>query len=125
MKKTPPTIIETLQEFNAGIFLAQAEEVLKQAALGVIYHGVKNKKAKVTLTINLSRFDDPDKPDMVNVEHSWAFDHPTKRGKRTETNSTETPMHVSREGHLSIISYDQDDAFGKPAIVKSINNQPG
>lgn len=123
MTKKPPTLIDTLAEFNAGVYLAQVEEVLKQAALAVIYHGVKGKKAKVTLTISLARQDDPDKTDMVNIDHVWAFEHPTKRGKKYETNTTSTPMHVSREGHLSIISYDQFDAFGKPALVKPINGE--
>ena len=117
----PPTLIDTLEELNAGVYLKQVEEALKQVALGVIYNGLKGKKGKLTLTIAITRLDDPDKTDMVNVEHKWAFDHPTKRGKKTETNTTATPMHVSREGHLSIIAYDQHDAFGKPALVKPIN----
>lgn len=120
MKEKQNTIIDILQEFNAGIFLAQAEEILKQAALGVIYHGTKGKKGKVTLTFSMQRSDDPDKTDMVDVEHAWAIEVPTKRGKKSENNMTETPMHVSRDGRLSIISYDQKDAFGKPAIVRNI-----
>jgi len=109
MTKKPPTIIDTLQECNAGIYLEQCQEVLKQVAQGVLWHGSKGKKGKLTLTISLSRQDDPDHPDMVNVEHSWALDHPTKRGKKTETNATVTPMHVSKDGFLSVISYDQID----------------
>jgi hypothetical protein len=123
MKQQPPNIIETLEEFNAGVFLMQFEEILKQAALGVIYHGTKGKKGKVTLTIAMSRVEDPDKTDKVLVEHTWAIDAPTKRGKKTETNMTDTEMYVSREGCLSIISYDQYDAFGKPAIVKNIGEK--
>lgn len=123
MKQQPPNIIEMLEEFNAGVFLMQFEEILKQTALGVIYHGNKGKKGKVTLTFNISRVEDPDKTDKVLVEHTWALESPTKRGKKSETNKTDTEMHVSREGCLSIISYDQADAFGKPAIVKNIGEK--
>ena len=120
MAKTPD-LKDILGEFNGGVFTEQVEAILKQAALGVIYHGVKNKKAKVTLTFALSRADDPDRADMVDVEHTWSFDVPTKRGKRTETNTTETPMHVNRDGYLSLIALDQGDMFGKPALVTPMN----
>ena len=76
-----------------------------------------------TLTFNISRVEDPNKTDKVLVEHTWALESPTKRGKKSETNKTDTEMHVSREGCLSIISYDQADAFGKPAIVKNIGEK--
>lgn len=123
MSKQPPNIIETLEELNAGVFLMQVEEILKQTALGVIYNGNKGKKGKVTLTFSIARVEDPDKTDKVLVEHTWALESPTKRGKKSETNKTDTEMYVSREGCLSIISYDQTDAFGKPAIVKNIGEK--
>lgn len=106
MPQKPPNIIETLEEFNAGVFLMQCEEVLKQSALAVIMHGNKGKKGKVTLTFDISRAEDPDKPDKVLVEHTWAFNIPTKLGKKTEANKTDTEMYVSRDGCLSVISYD-------------------
>lgn len=116
-----PTFNDILGEFNGGVYAAQVEEILRQVALGVVYHGVKNKKGKVTLTFSLSRMDDPDKQDMVDVEHTWIIDVPTKRGKRTETNTTDTPMHVNRDGYLSLIAIDQGDLFGKPALVTPLN----
>lgn len=119
--KNPPTIIETLEELNAGVYMQQIEAVLKQVALGVINHGAKGKKGKMTLTLNLSRLGEDS--DMVNVEHAWSYDHPTMRGKKTEINTSNTPMCVSNDGHLTVYPLEQTDLFEKISPVTLIKEQ--
>lgn len=116
------TITATLEDFNAGVYLKQAGEALRQVALGVINHGNKGKKGKLVLTVSLARADDPDKPALVNVEHTWAFEHPTKRGRKAENHTTETPMYVARDGQVALLPRDQADWLGK---VQPIRTQEG
>jgi hypothetical protein len=94
--------IVTLQEFNGAVYTQQADDILKQAVLGVVNHGIKGKKGKVILTISIVRHEDEDGDMMVDVEHAWAFEYPTKRGKKTETNSTSTTMYPTATGGLSV-----------------------
>jgi hypothetical protein len=42
-----PTLEETLQEFDAGIFVNKVTEALKQAALGTVQHGKKGSSPMV------------------------------------------------------------------------------
>jgi hypothetical protein len=104
-----PTINDTLGEFNAGVYMQQAEAVLKEVAKAVINHGEKGKKGKVTLTFTLARLGEDS--DMVNVEHDWSYEHPTMRGKKTENNKSSTPMCVSKHGHLTVYPLEQTDMF--------------
>jgi len=93
--------IEAVSEFNGQVYAQQADDILKQAVLGVVNHGIKGKKGKVTLTISVVRHEDEDGEMMVDVEHAWALDCPTKRGKKTEVNSTSTTMYPTANGGLS------------------------
>jgi len=100
-----PTFEETMQEFDAGIFINKVTEALKMAALGTIQHG---KKGNVTLVFELNQIGDSD---SVQVKHTLKYSKPTRNGKATEENTTTTPMYVNKDGFLTISPELQADLF--------------
>lgn len=100
-----PTLDDTLQEFDAGLFVNKVTEALKMAALGTINHG---KKGAVTLIIDLEQIGDSD---SVQVKHTLKYVKPTKNGKVVEENATSTPMYVNKDGFLTISPELQADLF--------------
>jgi len=101
-----PTLNETLNELDAGIFMQQVESALKEVALGVIRSD--KKKGSVTLILELDRIGESD---SVTVNHTLKFNKPTRRGKATKEMTTSTPMYVNNLGYLTISPQTQDDLF--------------
>jgi len=100
-----PTLNETLDEFDAGIFTAKATEALKQVAMGVVATG---KKGQVIITLDLEQIGDSS---SVQTKHTLKYGRPTKNGKITEENTTSTPMYVDNLGYMTISPQTQDDLF--------------
>jgi hypothetical protein len=114
-----PTLDETLQEFDAGIFVDKVTEALKQAALGTVQHG---KKGSVSLVFELSQIGDSS---SVQVKHTLKYVKPTKNGKVSEENATSTAMFVNKDGYLAISPELQTDLFfnKNENIVTSIHRE--
>lgn len=108
------TLNDTLQEFDAGIFVNKVQESLKKVALGVINH---NKKGTVTIQLDIDRIGETE---QVQIKHTIKYSQPTKRGKITEDNATSTPMHVNRFGDLTISAQAQNDLFTESSPVSHI-----
>ncbi|TPQ24912.1 hypothetical protein [Methylomonas koyamae] len=102
-----PTLYETLDEFDAGLFAKKTHEQLKDVALAVI-RGDGKKKGKVTIEIELDKIGDSS---SVTVAHTLKVSKPTKRGKATEEDTTSTPMYVDNFGYLTIAPQTQEDLF--------------
>jgi hypothetical protein len=100
-----PTLDDTLQEFDAGVFVEKVTQALKKVALGVVNN---HKKGQLNITLDLEQIGETD---YVKIKHTLKYNQPTIRGKLVEDNASETPMHVSREGFLSISPLNQDDLF--------------
>jgi len=100
-----PTLDDTLQEFDAGLFVQKVTEAMKMAALGAIQH---KKKGTVTLVFDLEPIGESS---SVQVKHTLKYVKPTRNGKSSEENTTSTPMHVGKEGYLTISPELQDDLF--------------
>jgi hypothetical protein len=101
-----PTLNETIDELDAGLFMQQVEAALKEVALGVIRND--KKKGSVTLVLELDRIGESD---SVTVNHTLKFNKPTRRGKATEEMTTSTLMYVNNLGYLTISPQTQDDLF--------------
>jgi hypothetical protein len=102
--KTPDFGV-TLSELDAGILLSKLSKVTAQVALGVIEH---NKKGQIVLTIDMTRIGESA---QVNVKHKISYTRPTLRGDTSENDTTQTPMHVNKLGHLSVSPDTQLDIF--------------
>lgn len=99
-----PTLYDTLDELDAGIFTNKVAESLKKVALGVVNHG---KKGSVSITLDLEQMGDS----SVQIKHTVKFSQPTKNGKASEENTTSTPMYVNNLGYLTVSPQTQDDLF--------------
>lgn len=99
----PTDITEFLSELDAGIFQDKLSAELSNMALAVIEHG---RDGKLTIDISLKQIGHHH---QVNVKHRMTATRPTRRGKKTEEDTTETPMHVGKGGALTIFPEDQMD----------------
>ena len=108
-KKPLTDFIDLLPDLFAGVFLGQIEAALSDAALGAVTWGDKGKKATVSISFDLTRIGETN---QVAVKHSISYNYPTKRGKKSETSTTETPMHVGPRGRLTLLpTADQGGLF--------------
>jgi hypothetical protein len=90
MKPTDTT--KFIQELNAGVFEQQLGRALSDVAAGVIDHG---KEGSVTITLKLKQIA---QTNQVNISHKLDFVQPTKRGKKREDTTLDTPMYVTPDG---------------------------
>lgn len=97
MSKT--NVDDFIGELGAGTFKEKLAHVLCEAALGTVMHETGAKKGKVTVEFSFARVGDND---QVIVSHKLVHSIPTRHGKRSEENTTQTPMFVGKGGVLTI-----------------------
>lgn len=94
-------------ELNAGILINQLGDTLSEAALATVLHGKGNKKGKVNIELSFTQIGEND---QVVVSAKLSKSVPTKRGKKSEENITDTPMFVGKGGVLTIDAPKVDDS---------------
>lgn len=92
-------LAEFLEELDAGVFANKVTSALKATALGVATWGDKGRKGSVTVTFDMKRIGESN---QVELTHAIKYSRPTKRGKTTEDDATQTPLHVGAGGKLSL-----------------------
>lgn len=103
-----------IEELGAGVFIEKLAHVLSDAALATITHGNGTKKAKVTIELSLKQLGDNN---QVSISHKLAHVTPTKRGKRSEEDITETAMFVGKGGVMTI-NPPKEEITGQFALEK-------
>lgn len=88
----PTDTNEFLNSLNAGIFAQQLGRALSDVASGCIEH---SKQGQVTITFKLKQIG---QSNQVNVSHTLDYVQPTKRGKRREDTTLDTPLYVTQNG---------------------------
>lgn len=88
----PTDTNEFLNSLNAGVFAQQLGRALSDVAAGVVEYG---KQGQVIVTFKLKQIG---QSHQVNVSHTLDYVEPTKRGKRREDITTETPLYVTEQG---------------------------
>lgn len=88
-----------LSELGGGVFVEKLAAVLSEAALGTVLNGYGNKKGKVAIEFSMQKVGEND---QVIISHRLINTTPTKRGKRVEDDTTETPFFVGKGGQLTI-----------------------
>lgn len=88
-----------IEELGAGVFKEKLAHILSEAALGTVHFGQGNKKGKVTIELTLQQIGENE---QVIVSHKLSNSIPTKRGKKSEEDITETPFYVGKGGVLTI-----------------------
>lgn len=99
---------ETLPDLDGGVFDQKLSQAVRDAALRVANHENGNVKGKVTVELQISRIGESR---QVTMAHKLASTVPTKRGKKSEEDLTQTPLHVGRGGRLTITPDTQTDMF--------------
>ena len=107
-------------ELGAGVIKEKIAHVLSEAALATVLHGGKSKKGKVGLEFSFSQVGDNDQI-IVSTKISQSI--PTKRGKMTMEDATDTPMFVGKGGVISANAPREElrDQFG---LVAEIDGRP-
>ena len=107
----PTDVTRFIQELDAGVFEEKVSRALAEVSASVIDN---NKTGSVTLKFDLQRIGSSY---QVAVKHKLSYVKPTSKGKVSEENSTETPMHVGAKGYLSIFPENQTQLFTKTGGV--------
>lgn len=108
--KHTTNMLDILPDLFAGVFLGQIDRAMSEAAIGVVAWGDKGKTGKVTIEFNMARIGETN---QVNVKHSLTYSYPTRRGKKSETSATETPMHVGPRGRLTLMPQSEQHGLFK------------
>lgn len=90
---------EFIGELNAGMLRDKIAIALSNAAMAQVNHGIGSKVAKVSLEFTLRQMGDND---QVVVSAKMSTSTPTKRGKKTEEDITDTAFFVGKGGQLTI-----------------------
>lgn len=105
----PYDFTETLQDLDAGAFVAKLSRAIQESAEGTVYQGDKNKQGKVTVSFTMKRIEGSQ---QLAVEHKLSYEKPTKNGKTGETDTTTTVLYVGQRGRLTIMpAADTGDMF--------------
>lgn len=97
MPKT--NVNDFIDELGAGVFSEKLAHALSDCALGTLNCGDMKKRGKVTIEFTLARIGENS---QLMVSHKLGYVKPTRRGKSSEEETDETPMHVGKGGVMSI-----------------------
>ena len=103
MKATDPA--DFLNSLNAGVFAQQVGAALSAVAAGCVTHG---KQGQVTLTFKIKQIA---QSHQVAVTHTLDYVEPTKRGKKREDTTLDTPLYVTPEGLQLFLTNPTDQIF--------------
>lgn len=87
---------ELLGDLNAGVFVEQINHALTDIAANVVTHG---KSGEVVIKLKMKQIGESS---QVAVTHSIKAVTPKARGRVIEESESETPLHVSKGGVLTL-----------------------
>ena len=99
MSDSKTNINDFLSELGCGNFADKLAFTLSEAALNQIVHGQGNKKSKITIEFSFQQMGDNE---QVIISHKLAKSLPTKRGKKSEEDTTETVFFVGKGGVMTV-----------------------
>ena len=105
MSEKPFDFTTTLQELDAGVFVAKLTKAIKEVTLGTVEH---NKKGKVTISLEFKRIGESN---QIMLSHKLSYSQPTERGSRGEDNETSTALYVAGNGAITIMPDTQQGLF--------------
>lgn len=111
-----------LGELNAGVLQEKLSIALSDAALAQINNGTGGKKATVGLTFTFQQMGDND---QVIISHKLTQSLPTKRGKKSEEDTTDTAMFVGKGGKMSISPPKEDEQGQYNLQHESVERETG
>ncbi len=106
-------------DLDAGIFEEKLSKILSEVAGAVVDH---DKTGKVTIQLELKRIGNSY---QIAIDHKLTYVKPTSKGKISEENTTQTPMHVGSGGALSLFPENQAQLFNKHGQPKKQETDRG
>lgn len=98
------------------------EAVLTKTAKGVLTHGAKGRKGKLTIQIDMSRLNDEDGNLGLKVESKIAYQLPTKRGDSSENEKRESVMYLTPTGLSDVPARIRDE--DEPMPMRDLRELP-
>lgn len=111
----PTNVQDFISELGAGVFENKLAHTLSEVAAGTVLHGDKSTKGKVVIEITMTPVGDHD---QLILSHKLAMSVPTKRGKRSEEDTTETPMFVGKGGMMTVTP-PREEASGQFTLTET------
>lgn len=105
-------ITDFLAELDGGVFEQKLSRAVSEVAIGVVNEG---KPGKVTITLDMKPIGNGH---QVTIDHKLSFVRPTRKGRLSEDDSTQTPMHVGPQGRLTMFPENQNQLFDKHGHTK-------
>ncbi len=97
--------IETLEDFDAGVFTSVLTKALADVGLSVVEHGAKGS---LVITLDVSRIGESA---QLQVKHRINSTKPTLRGDLKEKYATSSVMHINKNGSMTVMPDAQLDLF--------------
>lgn len=101
-----------IADLDGGVLQEKLSRILSDVAAHVMDF---EKKGEVSLKFDISKIGSS----QVNVQHRISYKHPTKRGTKSEDDTTATPMHIGKGGAMSFFPENQGQLFTKKGEVNS------
>ncbi|ERS12018.1 hypothetical protein Q673_02800 [Marinobacter sp. EN3] len=109
-------VVRFLEDLDGGVFLQKIARAISEVAGGVVDH---DAKGNLDLKLNFQRIGNSY---QVNIAHTLKYTVPTMRGKISEEDTTETPMHVNTGGKVSIFPENQNQLFTRKGEPQTPQN---
>ena len=110
-------VVTFFEDLDGGVFIQKLARALSEVAGGVVDN---NDKGRVDIQLNVKRIG---QSYQVNVGSTLKYTVPTLRGKISEEDTTETPMHVNTGGKLSIFPENQGQLLTKQGLPNNHHEQ--
>ncbi|MCB0257028.1 MAG: hypothetical protein KDI55_25190 [Anaerolineae bacterium] len=111
----PTNVQDFMGELGAGVFENKLAHTLSEVAAGTVTHGDRATKGKVVIEITMTPVGDHD---QLVLSHKLSMTVPTRRGKRSEEDTTETPMFVGKGGMMTATP-PREEASGQFTLAES------
>ncbi|MBQ1784675.1 MAG: hypothetical protein II007_13595 [Gammaproteobacteria bacterium] len=108
-------VTDFITDLDGGVFAEKLSKVLSDVAGSVID---SNKRGEVIIKLTFRQIGSGS---QVGIGTKLSFVRPTRRGKYTEEDTTETPMHVGRGGKVTILPEDQGQLFDKRGDAPAVS----
>lgn len=109
-------VTQFFEDLDGGVFAQKLARALSEVAGGVVDH---DAKGRIDIQLNMQRIG---QSYQVNIGHTLKYTVPTLRGKISEEDTTETPMHVNTGGKLSIFPENQHQMFTRTGEPETNQN---
>jgi len=93
------------EDLDGGVFVQKVQHAMADVANGVTY---TRRKGKVTITFDMKCIGESN---QIDIQHKITYVKPMIKGKITEEQASNTPVHVGANGVLTLFPDTQQRMF--------------